>query len=216
MPDPFNVTPPPDQPPCYFTHPDFWPVPTAFAIAPGAFGQAILDGTPTALAGIAKAVDRLSQHCDLIVGGCGYMYAARSLVRSDTPTLLSGLQLLPNALDSTRLPIGVLTYNRASTEKMLGSRPDLSRLRIVGVDHLPNWSMFARPDLVTNWQVNPEQLRAEILELCLQERHDGAFAEIGSLVLECTAMPQFRMDLTRTLRLPIWDIAAVARSLLGA
>lgn len=216
LPNPFNASAPPGLPPGFFMDPEFWPVPTAFAVAPGAIGTAITEGTPTAIAGIAAAVERLARHCDLIVGNCGYMYAARSQVQSDTPTLLSALQLLPNALESTRRPVGVLTFNRAATEKMLASHPDRSRLRIVGVDDQPGWSLIWTRDSMINGQLNVDLLRTELLGVCLKERHTGAFKDIGSLVLECTAMPQFSADLVAVLALPIWDIAAVARGLLGA
>ncbi|QOZ23868.1 hypothetical protein XH93_09745 [Bradyrhizobium sp. CCBAU 51753] len=61
-----------------------------------------------------------------------------------------------------------------------------------------------------------DEFRRELIEVCLRERQGRAFMDIGSIVLECTAMPQFRADIVAALRLPTWDIAAVARSLLGA
>ena len=52
--------------------------------------------------------------------------------------------------------------------------------------------------------------------MCLQERQTGAFTDIGSLVVVCTAMPAFRADIATALALPAWEVAAVARTLLGA
>ncbi|UPJ79257.1 hypothetical protein IVB16_31425 [Bradyrhizobium sp. 183] len=215
LPDPFNGPPPrPDEPTGFFMHPDFWPVPTAFAIAPGSTGSALIEGKPAAVEAIAKAVDRLAPHCDLIVGNCGYMYYARSAVRSKTPTLLSALQLIPYALESTIRPVGILTFNKDLTQKMLAGHQDFSRLRIVGVSDLPNWSAISHRDFLARFDV--EACRREIIEVCLQERETGAFTDIGSIVLECTAMPQYRADIVAAVELPTWDIAAFAKTLLGA
>lgn len=216
LPDPFNAVARPGTLPGSFANPAFWPVPTAYAAAPGTTGMEMIDGTSSAIHGIAEAIRRLAPHCDLIVGQCGYMYAARSQIPLTTPTLLSGLELLPNALASTPRPVGVLTFNRLGTEKMLAGHPDLSRLRIVGVDDQPSWSVIWEQDLITKQRLNHEQMRVELLEVCMRERRNGAFSDIGALVLECTAMPQFRRDIVSALRLPVWDIAAVAKALLGA
>lgn len=137
----------------------------------------------------------MARHCDLIVGNCGYMYAARTVVHPDTPTLLSGLQLLPNALESSRRPVGILTFNQPATEKMLAGHPDRYRLRIVGLDRLPGWSAINDLDFVISPRVSAAQLRAELLDVCLRERRVRAFTEIGALILECTAMPQFSATL---------------------
>ncbi|AEF88678.1 hypothetical protein DelCs14_1646 [Delftia sp. Cs1-4] len=217
LPDPFNAPIPPGIMPGLFQRRDFWPVPTAFAVARGAIGggDAILEGKPEAIAGIAAAVGRLAPHCDLIVGGSGYMYAARNAVRSDKPALLSGVQFLSNALETSSKPVGILTYDAPSTHKMLADHPEYDRLRIVGIGELPGWATFRRKDALLSQPVTTEQIRSELIEMCLEERRTGAFKDIGSLVLECTALPQFRTDLVAALRLPVWDIAAVVRSMIG-
>lgn len=217
LPNPFDVPPPrPDEPRGYFFHANFWPVPIAHAIA--RTRQITLEGKPKpgAIKAIADAVDRLAPHCDLIVGNCGYMYYARSAVQSETPTLLSALELLPHALASSTRPVGILTFDKKITEQMLADHPDFARLRIVGVGDLPNWSVLWQEDWYKRNPRITDELRREILEVCLRERQAGAFAEIGALVLECTAMPQFRTDIVAALRVPTWDIAAFAKSMLGA
>ncbi|KWV49473.1 hypothetical protein AS156_16000 [Bradyrhizobium macuxiense] len=217
LPDPFARLPPhPGVPTGYFHHPDFWPVPVAHAVADWGGGTGLLEGSPAAIEAVAAAVDQLAPLCDLIVGNCGYMYCARSAVRSNTPTLLSGLQLLPCALEASSRPVGILTFDKDYTGKMLADHPDFSRLRIVGSGHLPTWSLFMNPDRYAKSLLDTEALRREIVEACFQERQTGAFTEIGSLVLECTAMPQFRADIVAALRVPTWDIAAFAKALLGA
>lgn len=215
--DPFDAPPHLALPAGYMNQPDFWPVPTAFAVAAGATVRELFNGTSAALEGVVAAVDRLAQHCDLIVGDCGYMYwvVERSLLKADTPALLSGLQLLPSALESTCRPVGVLTASRAATEEMLAGHPQRSRMRIVGLDQQPGWAALTRDDWIT---LHPavEQLRAELFDVCLHERQAGAFADVGALVLECTVLPRFRTELSTALALPTWDIAAVAKTLLGA
>jgi hypothetical protein len=214
LPDPFDAPPPrPDEPKGYFFHPGFWPVPIAHVIAETT-GSTTSDGLDCYRRAIADAVNRLAPYCDLIVGNCGYMYYARSAVQSDTPTLLSALELLPYALQSSNRPVGIFTFDKKLTEKMLADHPDISRLRIVGVSDLPSWSALWNRDWYP--RLCTDELRRELLEVCLRERQTGAFTDIGSLVLECTAMPQFRADIVAALRVPTWDIASVAKCLLGA
>ncbi|MCK1354251.1 hypothetical protein IVB56_25150 [Bradyrhizobium sp. CW7] len=171
---------------------------------------------PEAIKAVADAVDRLAPHCDLIVGNCGYMYYARSAVQSETPTLLSALELLPYALASSTRPVGILTFDKKHTEVMLAAHPDLSRLRIVGLSDLPSWSALWQSDWYAKNPWRTDEFRREILEVCLRERQIGAFTEIGSLLLECTGTLQFKADVVAAIRVPTWDIAAFAKSLLGA
>ncbi|MGY4183092.1 hypothetical protein ACVIHH_008383 [Bradyrhizobium sp. USDA 4518] len=221
LPNLFDAPAPrPDEPTGYLFHPNFWPFPIAHALA-GTRPEVLCEGKPEAIKFIAKniqdAVDRLAPHCDLIVGNCGYMYYVRSAVQSETPTLLSALELLPYALGSSTRPVGILTFDKKFTEQMMADHPDVTRLRIVGLSDLPNWSAFWDRDwYVKNPRVSTDELRRELLEVCLRERQTGAFTEIGSVVLECTAMPQFRADIVAAIRVPTWDIAGFAKSLLGA
>lgn len=215
-PDPFNVAPPAGLPPGFFGHRDFWRVPTVYAVAENATGPAILDGDPMAIADVVEAVERLAPHCDLIVGSCGYFHAAQPLLSTTTATLLSGLSLLPNALASTAAPIGVLTYNQDATIRLLAGHPERDRIRIAGVDHLSGWSAISLTDWVTHPRWTVGQLRAELLATCQAERDHGVLAEVGAVILECTVMPQFRSDIARVLAVPVWDVAAVAKTLLGA
>ncbi|MBB4367104.1 hypothetical protein GGD65_008180 [Bradyrhizobium sp. CIR18] len=221
LPDPFSGPPPePDEPSGNFINRSFWPFPVAYAIAAGTWGGELAEGQQAAIESVAEAAERLAPHCDLIVGNCGGMYYARRLIKTRTPALLSALELLPYALESSTLPVGILTMSKDFTEKMLKSMhagdPGLSRLRIVGVSDQPAWGSINRDWYVRKPRISPEDLRREILEVCLRERDAGAFKNIGSIVLECTAMPQFRQDVVAALRLPTWDIAAFAKGLLGA
>ncbi|MBB4367103.1 hypothetical protein GGD65_008179 [Bradyrhizobium sp. CIR18] len=215
LPDPFSGPPPEaDEPPGNFINRSFWPVPVAYAIAPGTWG-ALAEGKAGAIESIARAAERLAPHCDLIVGNCGGMYYARSLIKTTTPVLLSAIDLLPYALESTTLPVGILSVSKNFTEKMLADHPGLPRLRIVGVGHQPTWADITQDWYVRRPRMCPHDLRKELLEVCLCERERGAFKDIGAVVLECTAMPQFRKDVVAALRLPTWDIAAFAKGLLG-
>jgi len=215
MPDPFNVPASLGMTKGLLQHRDFWPIPTAFAVARGAAGgQTILDGESPAVAGIADAVDRLAPHCDLILGGAGYMYTARNAVRSNKPTVLSGLQFLPNALAASPSPVGVLTFNAADTADILADQPGFDRMRFVEIGSLPSWSTFKRPDALLSKPVSTSLLRDELVELCEKERRSGVFKDIGSLVIECTGTCQFRGDLITALKMPVWDIAAFALAML--
>lgn len=133
-----------------------------------------------------------------------------------TPTLLSGLQLLSLALESTSKPIGVLTFEKKATQQMLAGHAGFDRFRVVGLDHVPTWAQFRNPDRYVKELQPPEQLRKELVEDCRRERESGAFKDIGGLVLECAATPQFRSDLVEVLGVPVWDVGAFAKAMLGA
>jgi hypothetical protein len=215
--DPWSAPPPAGLPPGFFGHRDFWPVPTVYTVARAATGSAVLAGEPAAIRDVVAAVERLdaSGQCQLIVGSCGYFHAAHESLCTATPVLLSGLDLLPLAMAGSARPVGILTYSAAATGELLRDHPDRDRLRVVGVDDRTNWAAISAADWITDPKWTIEGLRAELLDVVRYEVAHGRYTDVGSVVLECTVMPQFRSDLIGALARPVWDVAAVARTLLG-
>lgn len=216
FPDPFGVPAPPDLSPISMGHVDFWQVPTAYAVAERATTETLLSGDHEAIAGVKSAVNRLAAHCDLIVGNCGYMYVAGTQINPEKPTILSALQFLRIALESTEAPVGIITFDRSGTERLLRDHPQRDRLRILGLNTMPGWASVAEPGGLSEKRLDVDRLRTEILELCLREKQPtGIFKDIGSAILQCTLTPVFRPIIAAALAAPIWDLATTAHALIG-
>lgn len=201
----------------WYECPASWPVPTAFAVASGAGATATVRGEPSAGEGVRAAVEHLSDFSDLIIGDCGFFWAARrhaALPRS-VPTLISAVDLLEIAGKVTEREIGVLTFSAPHCEELLSKHPMRDRLRIVGVSDQPNWALLAEEDYAVNPAWSSSALERELTERLSNSRADGTLSDIGALVLECTVMPQFRKALRSVASLPIFDLASTAVALLG-
>jgi hypothetical protein len=205
----------------FFGCPATWNLPTAYAVARGATARATLDGDAAAAAGLAQAIRRLDGVADLIVSDCGFFWGARSAeLEADTPLLLSGLDLLPLAATLSDRAIGVLTYSKADAERMLAGHPLAERLRIVGFSEEPSWRPLA-PEVCDQpgWnagQLDRDGLGDDLTRVLAAELDGGALRDAGTLVVECTVIPQFRWRLRQITTLPILDVAAEAMAFLDA
>lgn len=216
--DPFSWRPPDGLGDGFFGHPGAWPFPTIFAVARGATGRTSAECTPEALQGVADAVGRLDGNCDFIVGGCGYFGAAWSVIEKppSTPTLLSGLDLVQQALGSTSRDVAVLSMSGIAASNFLAARPDARRLRVIGLDSAGDWPLVARPDWVTDPQWTLEGLERGLREVLDEEaRPGGGMDGIGAVILECTVLPQFHSVIREYTKVPVYDIGAVVRQLLA-
>jgi hypothetical protein len=205
----------------FFGCPATWGLPTAYAVARGATARATLDGDADAAAGLAEAVRRLSGVCDLIVSDCGFFWGARSAeLESRAPLLLSGLDMLPLAATLSDRAIGVLTYSRADAERMLAGHPLSDRLRIVGFSEELSWRPLA-PEVCDQpgWsaeQLDREGLGDDLTRVVAAELDGGELRDAGTLVVECTVIPQFRGRLREITTLPILDVAAQVTAFLDS
>jgi hypothetical protein len=216
--DPFGWEPPAGLAPGFFGHPAAWPVPAVFAVAKGATAAAAANGEPEAMRGVANAVARLDGRCDLIVGSCGYFAEAWGAIETPprTPTLLSALDLLDDALRSTSRDVAVLSFSDAPAERFLATRSDAYRLRVVGISPAGDWPLIGRLDWALNPEWTMEGLERGLREVVERElRPGGRLADVGALVLECTVLPQFRRVLREYTGAPIYDVGAEAAALLS-
>jgi hypothetical protein len=196
----------------FFECPATWPVPTTFAVAPGATPSATIEGQDRALEGLAMAAATLAPEVDLIITDCGFFWRARIKPDMGLPgaTLISSLDLLDLAAVITSRPIGVLTYSEPNAKRLLAAHPQYERLRIVGLSDQPNWSVFSRRDFARNQQWTMDGIRSELRQVVGDELRSGRLKDIGVVVLECTCFPQFRADLRNITALPILDAASLA------
>lgn len=201
----------------FFECPASWSITTEFAVAEDASARAVIGGERRALEGLERALTKLASKCDVVVANCGFFWAARKSMPSDLPAfiLLSGLDFLDMAALSNGEPIGILTYSERDAYRLLRDHPLVERLRIVGVDDLEGWSHLIRDDYATVGDWGVDQLRTELTKRVSQEFRGGKLHDVGSVIIECTAMPQFLADLHELISVPMFDIATFATNLVG-
>jgi len=216
--EPYAWEPPPGLAPGFFGHPRHWPVPVLFAVAENATAAAAAAGDPDAMRGVAEAVARLDRRCDLIIGSCGFFSEAWDAMveRPATPTILSGFDFLDDALRSTTRDVAVLAFSEPPAERFLAPRLDRARIRIVGLVPAGDWPLIGRLDYATNPQWTLAGLEAGLREILEAETRDGGkLDDVGAIVIECTALPQFRSVIREYTAAPIFDAGAVAINLLS-
>jgi hypothetical protein len=216
--DPFLWEPPPGLAPGFFGHPAAWPLPTLFAVAANATAAAAAAGDPDAMRGVVDAVARLDGRCDMIVGSCGFFAEAWGLMPQPpaTPTLLSGFDLLDDALRSTSRDVAVLTFSEPPAERLLASHPERARVRVIGLVPAGDWPQVGRLDYATNPQWTLAGLESGLREVLEAEtRPEGKLTNVGGVVIECTVLPQFRSVIREYTPAPIFDAGAAAIALLA-
>ncbi|MEM5461071.1 hypothetical protein VSR69_40645 [Paraburkholderia phytofirmans] len=199
--------------------PSFWPVPLCKTVAKGADAVGNKVPTPEAARGILEAARRLDGRTDLIIGGCGYMWASRKYLygQTSTPVLTSSLEFLDLALRMTKLPVGIITWDAEPLVPLLQDQPGFERLRFVSIRDLPecmNWVLDPCAEQEPcGWSKSrmAEQL-AERLTKAFSE--DGVFNEVGILVLECTLVPDFRKTIRAVTPVPVLDLLHFAKAAL--
>lgn len=196
-----------------FESPATWSLPTVYEVAVGANVEATLGGAAAATEGVREAVRSLDGRCELIIGDCGFFWAAsqRFELESRSPAFLSALDLIEPLAHRTSGEIGVLTYSVPHLEQILADHPRRAQLRFAGVAAEPGWSRLGVDEYGLNLDWEMDELEAE-LEAVLRREFDlsGALHGISALVLECTLIPQFRAAIRRITTAPILDLASLA------
>jgi hypothetical protein len=216
--EPFSWRPPGGLAPGFLGHPAAWPAPVLFAVAAGATGRSSAEGASQAMRGVADAVRRLDGRCDMIVGGCGFFGLAWPLLspRPGTPTVLSALDYLDVALAGSRRDIAVISTNTADGGRAVAGHPQASRVRVLGLDGIGDWSAFARPDWAYRPQWTLDGLEAGLREVLRPAaRPGGQLDHVGAVLLECTVLPQFRPVIREYTSAPIVDVLSIVYATLA-
>ncbi|MEM5433425.1 MULTISPECIES: hypothetical protein [Cupriavidus] len=200
--------------------PALWPVPLSKTIAQGA--DAVSNKIPTTAAanGILEAAKRLDGRTDLIIGNCGYMWASREHLygQTATPVLTSALEFLDLALRMTKSPVGIITWDAKPLVPLLKNHSGFDRLRFLSINDLPDWAnwVFDRCADENPCRWSKDGMARQLTE-CLVEAFDkdGAFNNIGVLVLECTLVPDFRKKIREVTSIPVLDLLNFAKTALA-
>jgi hypothetical protein len=216
--DPTSWVPPPELGPGFLSHPAYWPLPALFAVARGATSEAADERRPEAIRGVVDAVRRLDGRCRVIVGTCGHFGDAWPALepRPETPTVLSALDVLPDALRWSRRDVLVLTMTTESGRRSLADTPGSSRVRVLGMDGAGDWPSMDRPDWVRRRDWSEEGLAAGLRAVLERESGaGGALDGVGCVLLVCTILPQFTAVVREYTDAPIVHVGTMAESLLA-
>lgn len=206
--------------PFWITDPSFWELPFRNEIARGADPAANKIPTSEAANGISDAASRLDNQAQLIIGGCGYMWASRKHLYGQTSsaTLISGLEFLSLAMLMTSRPIGIITWDATPLVSLLKDHPGSERFRYLNVGDLPEWSRswtclseYQKPGGWTKERM-AQQLAERLTEAFAQ---DGVFKSVGILVIECMIVPDFRQTIRTVTSVPVLDLIYFAKAALA-
>lgn len=201
----------------FYGHPDTWPGDVLFAVPKGVTAGVAASGDEVAMRTVADAVRRLDGRCDVIVGGCGFFSGAWAHLdpAPRTPTLLSGFDLLDDALRATAAPVAVLSFADGPAQRVLAGHPAADRIRVVGISPAGDWPLIGRPDWATAPAWTREGVEGGLREVLTRELTPGGLLDgVGALVVECTIVPQFRAVLREYTAVPVFDVGTVAVTLL--
>ncbi|GLR91680.1 hypothetical protein [Bradyrhizobium iriomotense] len=200
--------------------PSLWRhLPLQSVIAKGADSGANKVPTPEAVSGILDAAARLDAQVQLIIGGCGYMWASRKHLygRTSTATLTSGLEFLSLALRMTNKPVGIITWDAEPLVSLLEDHPGSERFRFLNVGDLTEWSKswtclsaYQKPGGWTKERM--AQQFADRLAEAFADR--GVLKDVGILVIECMIVPDFRETIRSITSLPVLDLIHFAKAAL--
>lgn len=195
----------------FLEHPGTWALPTVFRVAKGCTIDEMAAGSDVAGEGLRQAASALAPRVDLITADCAWTWFRRDDLRGvGTPVLSSGLALLDVARGmSENVVIAAL-----SRTILLGLMKELPPgVRIVGLDDAPEWTRFHDYEPDMSPPIDRELMGDELLD---RMRSDFAtHGQPGAVVLECTALPQFRDLLIAEFGIPVLDMLSFVHYLLG-
>jgi Asp/Glu/hydantoin racemase len=185
-----------------------WPFPVHYRVVAGATPDRIVRGDARVFVDdfVAAAQDLVRMGCDGITTNCGFL----SLIQSDladrigVPVATSSLMQAP-AIQATLPPgrrVGILTISRAtlSNEHLAAAGVALDT-PIVGTE---GGTEFSHRILGNSATLDVEACRKDMLDAAKALVTQNA--NIGAILLECTNMVPFALDIRRATGLPVFSI----------
>lgn len=193
-----------------------YPFPVQYEVAEGVTSQALIfeqDKSPC-LTSIQKAADKLAaMGCRAVAGECGYFayFQQEIAAHVDIPVFMSSLLQVPWALQlvGPRKKVGILVaFQQFFTQahfRAVGI-PDDARIVVSGAIEsgpCPELLAMCGHDDVDQRGARYEQMELEFVRAAreFQRTH----ADLGALVLECSAMQPFARAVQRQLDIPVFS-----------
>jgi hypothetical protein len=183
--------------------------PVIYETVPGATGDRVVGGDKTLLEQYVLTAKRLvNRGAVLLTTNCGFtILFQKDLAEAvPIPIITSSLTLIPfvSNLISRDGQIGVITFDKKSLLEnyFLSTGIDIYQFRLVveGLSEKGSWKKLN--DLKP--MIDPEMMREDLLDVCrgINQRHP----KLEAVILECTALPQFRRDVGSIFKVPVFDI----------
>ncbi len=193
-------------------HASSWPFEVRYRIVKNASPRQIVAGDDAALLGdfVAAGEELVRDGVIGLITSCGFLAARQRDFARQLSVPVATSSLLQLAQIERLLPkgrrAGVITYDgEALTEKhflAVGSDPATPVAGLPRTGRLHGLIERGEP-------YDREGVRREVLEAVqrLRDRHEG----IGAIVLECTNLPPFALDIAMVHALPVYDVFTLGR-----
>jgi Asp/Glu/Hydantoin racemase len=201
-------------------HAATFPFPVRYHRVPGASPELVVrQGAAGLLPAFVDGARQLEREgVGAVTTNCGFLvkYQAELAASVRVPVLTSSLLLVP--LVHRMLPpgrrVGILTVNAAALgdEHLRGAGigPDIP-LAVAGLE---GEKEFTRVLLGDEAELDVDQAREEHVRVARRLAADHP--DLGALVLECTNMPPYALDIQRASGLPVFDIVSLVTLVHGA
>ena len=196
------------QPVGFLDHPGSWGCDTVFIVAEGCTPAESGAASEAASRGVNAAARALDGRVDLITTDCGYiLYAEGAFDGVSTPVMSSSLALLDFARHFGE--VAIVASSGESLRRLIGDLP--SDVRVIDLRAKPEWERYGA------FTMDMEPLDRQAMASDLIEALEEDFAANGrpdALVLDCTALPQFRPVIRSIFSGPVVDVANAVHWLL--
>lgn len=206
--------------PWTLTDPEAWDARIVTTIAKGVDSDGVLNGLGSTAEAVTAAVQRLQGIADVVIGGCGFFWrpahGPMAAHATSVPTMLTVLDYLDFGGSVVGDTVGIVTYSPTSLSRLLSGHPLEASTRVVGLCDLPDWEAIGPTDYMTRGGWSMAGLEGQLLGRLESALQDGGELDgISSLLLECTALPNFRQGIRDLTTVPMYDVVQYATSALG-
>ena len=197
------------QPIGFLDNPDSWGCRTVFRVAKGCSPEVSALGGIEAGGALNEAAKALEDRVDLITTDCAYTYyAPDAFTDIKTRVFSSSLYCLEMARQVANT-VAVLSSSAVILESLMKTIPD--GVRIIDLEHYSEWNRYTRFTF-NSPPLNRGLMAEELLDAVENDLSDNGIP--GSLILECTGLPQFRGAIRELYDGPIFDVSSSIHQIL--
>ncbi|EKN64275.1 hypothetical protein BABA_23540 [Neobacillus bataviensis LMG 21833] len=181
--------------------------PVRLKVVPDCRTEQLLDGDPSLLKTIIQAAKELeAEGARAICGACGFFGNFQDKVAEavDIPVYLSSMVQVPWIHTGLKpgKKIGVLTaYADGLSDGLYKSCgiTDPSQMAIADLSREPEFSAI----IENRGTFDNEMVRQEVVEAAVRLKRENP--DLGAILLECSDMPPYAVDVQRAVKLPVYD-----------
>lgn len=189
-----------------------WDFPVLYKVVKGASPHRVVrESDPALLQPFIQAAQELEQEgVRAITTNCGFlaMFQKEMAAAVNVPVFTSTLMMIPMVYNMLKpnQKVGVITVNaKALSEKhFIGAGAENIPVAIAGLETEEEFTHVMLDDWI---EMDVDKARAEHIRVA--QRLIAENPDIGAIVLECTNMPPYAVDIQRATGLPVFDIVTL-------